>query len=88
MAHFEVGLIFRHLTGKTEKNHEKYPPSESRKIKLKSGTNSTAAACAMADCSLFKLYVEILQQLEKIIINGEVVNVSKCSRLLQRATKY
>ena len=88
LAHFEVGLIFRHLTGNTEKNRENFPTSDSRKIKLKEVTTSTAAACAMADCFLFKLYAEILQQSDKMVINGELVNVSKCSRLLHCVTKY
>jgi len=42
----------------------------------------------MADCFLFKIYAEILQQSEKIVINGEAVNFSKYSRLLQYVTIY
>jgi hypothetical protein len=66
----------------------KIPTLRGEKNEMKTVTTATAAACAMAECSLFKIYAEILQQSEKIVTDGEAVNVSKGSRLLQCVTKY
>jgi hypothetical protein len=65
----------------------KIPTLRGEKDYIKNVTTTRAAVREMADCFLFKIYVKILQQSEKIVVNGKVVNFSKCSRLLQCVPK-
>jgi pyruvate/2-oxoacid:ferredoxin oxidoreductase beta subunit len=63
------------------------PNLRGKRDSIKNVTTGTAPTCAMAGCFQFKIYAVILQQSEKTFIDVEVVNVSKCSRLLHNVSQ-